>query len=202
MPSIHKAIETRINAMTPGSIFSFEEFSSMAKYGTIKKTILRIVQEGKISRIHDGIFMIPKISKLTGETMPPSIPAFANCLANKFKWNIVPCGDSCLNMLGLSTQMPAKYEYISDGPYRKYKLNGMDIHFKHTSESEIKNLSYNTATLIQAIKAFGKDNLDAETKSRLKNLIPDSERILLLTEAKGITTWVYDIILDIAGENK
>ncbi|WP_312855538.1 DUF6088 family protein [Litoribacterium kuwaitense] len=76
----------------------------------------------------------------------------AEKLGEKLGWMIAPAEDTALNELGLSTQVPAKYTFISDGPSKKYTLdNGIDIYFKHKANKEISKLSKKEAIVIEAI---------------------------------------------------
>ena len=48
--------------------------------------------------------------------MSPDIDQVATAMARKFRWRIQPGGAPALNYLGLSTQVPARAVYLSDGP--------------------------------------------------------------------------------------
>ena len=59
-------------------------------------------------------------------------------------------------MLGLSTQVPAVWQYVSDGPYKTYAADGIHLQFKHTDrKNEIVGISEETALVIQALRALG-----------------------------------------------
>lgn len=36
-------------------------------------------------------------------------------IARKYNWTIAPSGNTALNLLGLSTQVPSKWKYVSYG---------------------------------------------------------------------------------------
>lgn len=194
MSSIQKNIEEKMSEMPPGSIFSITDFISYGKYDTVKKVLLRLEESKRSVRIIDGIYMIPKYSKLTHELIPPSISDVAAHIAEKYGWSIVPAGDTCLNYLGVSTQMPAHYEYISDGPYRKYDVWGFTINFKHTANKEVKNLSYKSAVVVQAIKAVGKDNMDRAILRKIGMCLSEEENNALMDECRKVTSWVFEWI--------
>ena len=65
----------------------------------------------------------------------------AKALARCYHWTIAPCGDTALNMLGLSTQVTAVWSYISDGPYKNYGWDKTKIEFKHRINKEVTSLS-------------------------------------------------------------
>ena len=127
----------------------------------------------------------------------------AKALARNYGWTIVPCGDTALNMLGLSTQVPAVWLYVSDGTYKEYTYDNTTIKFKRTTNKEISKLSYKTALIVQALKALGKDNIDDTIINKLNNDLTDEEKATALLEAKAATSWVYEYIKQICkGDEK
>ena len=104
-------------------------------------------------------------------------------------------------MLGLSTQVPSVWLYVSDGPYKSYKADGIVIKFKHTdSKNEIIAISYQTALIIQALKALGKEHVTDKDIRRLSKKLSQSEKQRMLAESQRITAWIYDYIRKICME--
>lgn len=118
----------------------------------------------------------------------------AHAIARNFGWTIVPCGDTALNLLGLSTQVPAVWSYVSDGTYKEYSYDNTTIKFKRTTNKEISKLSSKTALVIQALKTLGKEYISDETIAKIKSETTDDERETMLTEAQYATAWIYEII--------
>ena len=84
----------------------------------------------------------------------------ARAVARSHGWTIVPTGEAALNRLGLSTQVPARWQYLSDGPTKTYSWSGGTIVFKHRTNKETTKLSSKTAMVVQALKALGKEHID------------------------------------------
>ena len=115
-------------------------------------------------------------------------------LARNFGWTIAPSEAAALNMLGLSTQVPAHWSFISNGPYRSFSFGNITIEFKHCSSKEISGMSPKTALVIQAIKALGKENIDEENLQKIRRSLSVEEKIALLEEARRTTAWIYEAI--------
>ena len=143
----------------------------------------------------------PVFSQLLGEYEAPSPHHVAQALARKFNWSIAPSGATALNLLGLSTQVPAKWSYISDGPYHKFNVGKLELEFKHRSNREISGLSYKSAMVIQALRALGKENVDDTTIKKLQRLLTDHEKQALLQEAQQAVAWIYNLIKKICRED-
>lgn len=110
-----------------------------------------------------------------------------------------PCGNTALNLLGISTQVTAVWSYISDGPYKTYEWNSTKLEFKHRTNKEITGLSYMTSLVIQALKTLGKSNVTPDIIQTLSEKLSDDEKQACLKEATEATDWVYDTIRKMCG---
>lgn len=197
-----KEIQSRICAAPDGSIFIVSDFADVADSETVRRNLNRLVQAGKLRRILNGIFEKPKFSKLLDEYVEADPDAVAKALARCYHWTIAPCGDTALNMLGLSTQVTSVWSYISDGPYKSYEWNKTKIEFKHRTNKEITGLSPMTVLVIQALKTLKKEYVDEKTIRVLSHRLNKDEKTALLTEGTEATDWIYTVIKEICKGEK
>ncbi len=195
-------ISLRIESMPAGEVFIISDFSDLADDAAIRKVLSRLEDDGAIRRIMRGVYDCPEYSKFLDEYVEPKPDKVAHALARNYGWTIVPCGDTALNMLGLSTQVPSVWLYVSDGTYKEYTYGNTIIKFKRTTNKEISKISYKTALVIQALKALGKENITAEIINKIAASTTDEEKAAMFTEAKYATSWIYDIIKEICGGAK
>lgn len=187
-------IRARILAAEDGAVFVAPDFADIADTATIRQGLKRLYQSGIIRRIIRGVYEKPKYSKLLDEYVAADPDAIAKALARSYHWTIAPCGNTALNLLGLSTQVTAVWSYISDGPYKTYEWNSTKLEFKHRTNKEITGLSYMTRLVIQALKTLGRSNATPEILQMLSEKLSDSEKKACLKEATESTDWVYDTI--------
>jgi hypothetical protein len=187
-------IRERIRESDLGTIFTPSDFSDLADRGTVKMGLSRLEKTGLIRRVIRGVYEYPEYSEFMREYVAPSPHQIALALARNYSWTIVPNGDTALNQLGLSTQVPAEWTYVSDGPYKEYSLGKAVIRFKRTTNKDISKLPYKSALLVQAIKAIGKDRLDGAQMTKISELMSTEEKNAILTEGKYMTDWVYAAI--------
>lgn len=192
-------IEDRIRNSPKGTIFVTSDFTDLASSDAANKALLRLEKAGLIRRILFGVYEYPEYNEFLGEYVEPSPDMVAHALARKFGWTIVPCGDTALNMLSLSTQVPAAWLYVSDGTYKEYTYGNTVIRFKRTTNKEISKISYKTALVIQALKALGKESITDEIKNQIASVTTDEEKTAMFAEAKYATAWIYDVIKEICG---
>lgn len=185
-----------------GTIFSINEFYHLGNVNTIKSILFRLESDGKITRLIDGLYTIPKFSELLQEKSYPSVDQVANKLADKFSWTICPSENHALNLVGLSTQVPNKYVFVSDGPYRTYEYRGREIIFKHTSNRFITEYSRNYSVMIQAIKALGKDNIHENDIKRMTSFAKQYIDEDIIDKGKKLPAWIQEVLKKIAKEVK
>lgn len=196
-------IKTRIMNSPEGSVFTTVDFADVIENSRVGVILSRLEEDGVIRRVMRGIYDKPVYNDFLKEYIAPSPSLVAEALARNFGWTIVPCGDTALNILGLSTQVPAAWSYVSDGTYKEYTYDNTTIKFKRTTNKEISKLSYKTALVVQALKALGKDNIDDTIINKLKNDLTDEEKATALLEAKAATSWIYEYIKQICkGDEK
>lgn len=192
-------IRARILAAEYGAVFVAPDFADIADTATIRQGLKRLYQSGIIRRIIRGIYEKPKYSKLLDEYVAADPDAVAKALARCYHWTIAPCGNTALNLLGLSTQVTAVWSYISDGPYKTYEWNSTKLEFKHRTNKEITGLSYMTSLVIQALKTLGRTNVTPEIIQTLSEKLSEDEKQACLKEATESTDWVYDTIRKMCG---
>lgn len=196
-----KQIQERIGCVPEGTIFVSSDFADIADTETIRRNLNRLTQTGTLRRILKGVYEKPKYSKLLDEYVAADPDAVAKALARSYHWTIAPCGNTALNLLGLSTQVTAVWSYISDGPYKTYEWNSTKLEFKHRTNKEITGLSYMTSLVIQALKTLGKSNVTPEIIQVLSEKLSADDKKACLKEATESTDWVYDTIRQICGGN-
>lgn len=191
-------ILNRIENFEPNKIFIANDFFDIAGYETVRSTLNRLVGEKEIMRIMKGIYYKPEYIKLIGEYAAPSVNEVANAIARKYNWTIAPSENTALNLLGLSTQVPAKWTYISDGRYASFSFGNVTIEFKRRNNGDISKMSTLTAMVIQSIKKIGKDNISQKQIDYLRGKLSEKEKSDLLTDSKTTSAWVYGVIKKIS----
>ena len=193
MSNTSERILERINSEKYGA-FTSSDFSDIDNYKMISKTLETLDDKGIIKRARRGIYYIPKYNELLGIEEAPSINEIAKAIARQYNLIIIPSGNYALNLIGLSTQVPIKYVYITNGPYNEYEVGNNTIYFKHSTSREINNLPYKILICIQALKTIGKNNIDENVIKKISCFLDDGDKNNLKTKNYKITSWIHDIL--------
>jgi hypothetical protein len=199
-----KAIATemvaRIYGTGRGASFTPKDFLDLAGSETVRQVLGRLAREGKIRRVLRGVYDFPAFSKALQAPASPDPHAIARAIARAHGWTILPAGETALNLLGLSTQVPARWEFFSDGPSKRYAWAGGPLVFKRRANRETTILSERTGLLVQALKTMGRERMDGGVMAVLRKQFDARERARAVREARYVTAWVYEVIKRLARE--
>ena len=198
--STSSRVTRKIYGMGRGWAFSVIEFSTFGTRSAIDVTLHRLLKKGTIRRVIRGIYDYPVYSKVLKTEMSPDMDQVARALARKFGWRIQPSGPTALNLLGLSTQVPSQWMYLSDGPNRTYKIGKQTLTFKQSPLKESGFKLRESALIVQALKSLGSQRISPEVVTRIRRQLDPKLHTKVLKDAKTATGWVYEIIRKICSE--
>lgn len=181
--SVELSILNRIYGKGRGWAFSQKDFSLTTHTGNIDRALSRMAAKGRIRRVMRGLYDYPAYSQLLKKELSPDINQVAHALARKFGWTIQVSGNAALNIIGLSTQVPTQYIYLSDGPSKQYQIGTITIAFKKTRFTQLGLKHKANEILVQAVQALGDRPLTAEEQHKIKRYIAKAVGNTTLTEA-------------------
>jgi hypothetical protein len=102
--------------------------------------------------------------------------------------------------LGLPTQTCDAPVFYTDGPSRKYEIDGKLLSFRRRAPKDLLSIPERAVLVIQALKALGKDRVDTSIINKLQAELSAKECRNLLAGTQYATGWVYDVIRRICSE--
>lgn len=185
-----------------GRGWAFTKVDFVAKFGesNIHKALSSLTQAGKIRRVSPGVYDYPRQSEWLEQTLSPDIDQVAQALARKFNWRIQPTGDAALNLLGLSTQVPGRWVYLSDGPNRRYTIAKHTLVFKKSALKDTGFKYRESGLVVQALKALGKERVDQSVIKTIRQHLGPKNYEHILQDTRSVTGWIYQIIKQICSK--
>ena len=198
MQSVYNEIKTVVEKSEPGTLFFPEEFAAVGTSDAIRAALVRLCRSGVIMRAAQGIYYYPKVdTKWGGGIIPPTVEEIAEGIAKRDKVRIVPTGAYCLNLLGLSTQIPANVVFVTDGSGRRINIGkGKGILFKHTSE--MRTFAFRSEMMlliVTALREIGEDNVTGEQLAILKRHLAAVQQEDFQADMKLAPIWVRKTLL-------
>jgi hypothetical protein len=196
--TIEQRTLSRIYGNGRGWAFSQADFADLGTRSAVAQALNRREKEGLIRRVIRGIYDYPRHSDFLKGKVSPDIDQVAHALARKFAWRIQPDGATAQNLLGLSTQVPARALYLSDGPDRAYAIGKMLLAFEHAALKESGFKLRESSLLVQALRAFGEDRISSKLIAQIRKKFDPGLRRRILLDTKTATGWIYAAIQKIA----
>lgn len=185
-------LRERIEALPEDSVLfrtDFPEYHSEFVGGTLAE----LTQEGMLVKLAQGVYAKPRRSRFG--LVLPSVDKIVQAIAARDNAEVLPSGMTALNVLGLSTQVPMKYSYLTTGSERIIKLENQEIRLKRGVP---KNFCYETkliALLVQALKALKQQNVGEEELQVIRNLISrEPDRSALAKDVDMMPVWMKRIV--------
>jgi len=194
MQSINEKVLAQVRARGQGWAFSSNDFIRDISRQQIDRALSDLARAGAIRRVCRGIYDYPKFSELLQQQLSPDFDQVAQAMARKFKWRIHPPGDVALNLLGLSTQVPGRPIYLSDGPSRQYVLGNLTLEFKKVAPRDVGFKYRESALVVLALKALGKERLNDKVIATIRARLDEGARKRVLKDTTTATSWVYETI--------
>ena len=198
MPTTKDQIISRIQRQGTGQAFTPKDFLDLGSRGMVDVTLSQLVSAGVIRRVGRGLYDRPKHSEALGVTLGPDVDEIAQAIARRFRWRITPTGAWAANALGLSTQVPAKIVYLSDGPNRKLEIGKQTVCFKHARPKEMRTEGAVSSLVVQALRYLGKDGVGPETICRLRDRLSPAGRRRLVRDTRYSTDWIFAVARQVA----
>jgi hypothetical protein len=199
MQSIHRYILDTINNFERGMIFFPEQFDSIGSSESIRQALSRICKDGDIIRLSKGVYLFPYIDKELG-VMLPSVERVAKAIAKRDKSRIQPTGLYALNKLGLSTQVPMKVVFLTDGITREINIGKQTITFKQTAPKNFAFRGEITPLIVASLKEIGKDRVTEKELRIIKKTLTLESKEILLADAYIAPRWITDILLKLIND--
>jgi hypothetical protein len=193
MQTMRDQIVARIDRLGEGKAFSAKDFLDIASRGMIDMSLTSLTRRGAIRRVRRGLYDKPRVNPSLGGELSPDIDEAARAIARRYRWKIVPEGAWAANLLGLSTQVPAKIIYLIDGPNNEVPIGRRTIQFKHARPKAMAGLEGKLALVVQALRYMGKEGVGSREIETLRAALSPTEKSKLVKDARFSADWIYEV---------
>ena len=185
-------LRQRIEALPDDSVLfrsDFPEFHSEF----VGETLAELTREGVLVKVAQGIYAKPRRSRFG--TVMPSVDKIVQAIAVRDHAEVLPSGMTALNALGLSTQVPMNYTYLTTGSERTIQLANCQIKLKRGVP---KNFCFQTkliGLLTPALKTLKQENVGEHELQVIRELLSkESDKVALLKDVDNMPAWMKRIV--------
>jgi hypothetical protein len=194
--SVPDWIMRRARAGGRGGVFTPSDFLDVAGRAAIDQALSRLVKSGKLRRLARGLYDFPKVHPKLGPLSP--IPDdVAQALARETGSQVQIAGARAANALGLSTQVPAKSTYLTDGPSRRVVLGKRVVDLRHASPKHLIAPGSPAGTVVQALRHVGLVRAVDVAQIAGRQLSANDKKLLASTAVQA-PAWMRPTLVSIA----
>ena len=153
MSSVNQILR-RVRAHGRGSVFTPADFLDLGSRAAVDQALSRLTKDGRLRRLARGLYDYPQVHSQLGP-LAPTPDAVAKAFARETGSSLQVTGAQAANALGLSTQVPARSVYLTDGPSRRIVLGKRVVDVRHASPKHLVAAGSMAGTVVQALRHLG-----------------------------------------------
>jgi hypothetical protein len=199
MNSIQTKIWNTLQAGEKNKVVFPNDFSNLGSDEGIRQALARLVKAGLLIRLAQGIYLYPNIDPEFGMLYPP-IETIAEAIARRDNARIIPTGAQALNRLGLSTQLPLKALYMTDGSPRVLKIGNRTIDFQKKSAKILGIQNKLLIMLISALQNLGKEHITPEVALKIHQILLKNPLNDFSKELHKAPAWIQKFIKNLQNQ--
>lgn len=179
--SVPDRIARRARSSGRGSVFTPSDFLDLAGRSAVDQALSRLVKNGRLRRLARGLYDFPRVHPKLGP-LSPAPDDVAQALARETGSQVQVAGPVAANALGLSSQVPAKSLYLTDGPSRRVVIGKRVVDLRHASPKHLIAPGSAAGTVVQALRHLG--------PSRAADIVRVASRHLSTSDKKKLASTV------------
>jgi len=182
-------ILARVLASARGSVFTPSDFLDLAKRPAIDQALSRLANNGKLRRLTHGLYDLPKVHPRLGP-LSPDPDNVARALARETGSKVQIAGARAVHLLGLTPQVPAQSNYLTDGPSRRVVLGKRAIDLRHASPKHLILPGSTAGTIVQALRHLGPTRADEVVQIAARSLSATEKKKKLAASVRQAPAWM------------
>ncbi|MCS7815331.1 DUF6088 family protein, partial [Pseudomonas aeruginosa] len=129
MKALPEKILDIIQQLPEGEVLTPSRFLHHGSRHAVQRGLSRLVEGGKLFRVARGIYVAAVETRFG--VRPPAPEKVVHSLANALGEVLVDHGARAANKLGLSTQVPVRYVFLTDGRSRELQVGKTTVSIRY-----------------------------------------------------------------------
>jgi len=192
--SLNRQIEAKVKRSKPGQIFIPSDFKDLGTSTAIRKALSRMVEQKVLIRMGQGVYTTAVYDKVFGQILP-SLEEIAASLAKKEHVKIMPTGQYALNKIGLSTQVPMKMVFLTNGTKKHINIGNGSIVFQPTTSKKLAMIGSISSLLFLGLEELDLNQLSESEKEKIINLLHKEDAKKLKHDLKLAPAKISDFVI-------
>jgi uncharacterized protein DUF6088 len=195
--SIQNKVLASILAGGKGCVSTPSDLLGVGSRAAVDQALSRLVRAGSIRRLGRGLYDLPRVHPTLGP-LSPSPDDVAKALARSGCSRLQVSGARAANLLGLSTQVPTKLVYATDGGSRRVRLGRQTIELRKAAPRRLAGAGTPAGTALQALRHLGPDGATDDVVAKLSGTLSAGDKAALKRLLPAAPAWLRPTIDRIA----
>jgi len=191
MTRLTEQILAHMTGLPEGAPVSAKGLLHLGNRAAIDQALSRLTVRGQLIRAGRGVYMRPIASRFG--TRAPSVEQAVEALATQKGEVIVSSGAAAANALGLTTQVPVRFVYLTSGRNRKMRLGEQVVELRHAPRWQLVLANRPAGEAVRALAWLGPEKAEAALTT-LKRKMPPGAFDELVAAAPQLPTWLAQSI--------
>ncbi len=184
-------VRQHIKAQPKGKPLLTISMMSLGPRASVDQALLRLAREGFIVRLARGVYVRPKNNRYVGQVLPGTAE-IVKALAKAKGETIHTHGAEAALLLGLTTQVPMKALYYTNGPSRDFRIGNMKVIVKNVSSRLLALAGRPAGVAFSALWYMGREQVTPQTLAFIQKKLPTKE-FAALRECPQLPAWLKEI---------
>jgi hypothetical protein len=191
MTRLTERILAHMTGLPEGAPVSAKGLLHLGNRAAVDQALSRLTERGQLIRAGRGVYMRPIASRFG--TRAPSVEQAVEALATQKGEVIVSSGAAAANALGLTTQVPVRFVYLTSGRNRKMRLGEQIVELRHAPRWQLVLANRPAGEAVRALAWLGPEKAEAALTT-LKRKMPPGAFGELVAAAPQLPTWLAQSI--------
>ena len=205
-PSVEKLVLARIEERGRGSVLTPRDFRDVGSRGAVAVALHRLVKKEVLRNIGNGFYHYPKVDLVYGE-YTFSTDDVMKAIERRDGVRIRETHAYAANITGISTQVPMRIAYQTDGRSRKIRVKpsnpgggGYEIILRRTSARYMRARTEVGYLVIQGMRDYGRKHFGKEEYAELLRRLPPTGKEDLKKDLDIAPVWIADVMRRLIAE--
>jgi len=205
-PSVEKLVLARIEERGRGSVLTPRDFRDVGSRGAVAVALHRLLKKEVLRNIGNGFYHYPIVDPVYGE-YTFSTDDVMKAIERRDGVRIRETHAYAANITGISTQVPTRIAYQTDGRSRKIRVQptsprgrAYDIVLRRTSSRYMKARTQVGYLVIQGMRDYGRKHFGKEEYAELLRRLPPTGKEDLKKDLDIAPVWIADVMRRLIAE--
>lgn len=146
-------IMERVRTLPEGAPIRARLLLDLGARAAVNRTLSRLARAGRLLRASRGLYLCPVTGRFGARA--PAVDKVVRAIAGQRGEIVASHGATAANALGLTTQVPVRLIYLTDGPSRRLQIGAQTVELRHAPGWQLRLADQAAGQALRALAWLG-----------------------------------------------